>query len=208
MSITTHLDVGERNGGGDPTAKNQGAITVTQYGVGNNQLAIQPHPRLPAGTTTITAKNVVGEAGGNSAVGGGVVNSPPLVYLIIFHTGKLQASMGTVTTDIVKANTPDKQQALTTTIHPFLMDGKINLQDLDGDYKQFTDIVVVPGTYVTKVTYGHGIGSAVIGQVFPVSKKLLALFAGGVGGMGLEQAIVLPQTLWDISRVKNLQTAR
>ena len=64
-------------------------------------------------------------------------------------------------------------------------------------------LVVVPGTYMTKVAYGHGIGAAGIGQFSTVANKLLAIFGEGVGLLVPEQAIVLLQTLWDIIRVKN-----
>ena len=37
-------------------------------------------------------------------------------------------------------------------------------------------IVVVPGKYMTKVTYGHRIRAAVIRKVSPVANKILALF--------------------------------
>ena len=104
---------------------------------------------------------------------------------------------------IAKANTPSEQLALVTTLHQFLRDGNRNLRDLNGDYKHFTALVVVPGTYMKKFIYGHRIRSAGIIQIYPVANKLLELFGKGGEGLGPAQAIVLPQTLWDISRVKN-----
>ena len=56
---------------------------------------------------------------------------------------------------------------------------------------------------MTKVAYGYIIGSAGTREVSPVVNKLLVIFGKGGGGLGLVQTIVLPQTLWDISRVKN-----
>ena len=56
---------------------------------------------------------------------------------------------------------------------------KRDLRDLNRYYKHFTALVKVLGKYMTKVTYGHGIGSAGIVQVFPVENKLLALFGEG-----------------------------
>ena len=88
----------------------------------------------------------------------------------------MPAATGTVAASIVKSNNPVRQQALATTLHQFLTDGNSNLQDLNGDYKQFTALMAVPGTYMTKVTYGHGIGAAGIVQVSPVENKLLMLF--------------------------------
>ena len=83
------------------------------------------------------------------------------------------------------------------------MDGNINLQDLNGDYKHFTALVAVPRTYTMKATYGHVIGASGIGHVYPVKKKLLALFGKGGGILGPAKAIVLQQTIQDIIMVKN-----
>ena len=62
MSITTPSDSGDRNWGGNLPPKNKGAIRVTQtqYGVGNNPLALQPHPRPPDGTTAGVAGHAAG----------------------------------------------------------------------------------------------------------------------------------------------------
>ena len=83
------------------------------------------------------------------------------------------------------------------------MDRNSDLQELNGYLKQFTVLVAVPRTYMTKVAYGHGIGAAGIGQFYPVANKILALFGGGGGGLVPEQAIFIPQTLREIIRVKN-----
>ena len=77
---------------------------------------------------------------------------------------------------ITKANTPFKQPALAETLHQFLRDVNSNPQDLYRYHKHFTALVAVPGTYMTKVTYGHGIGAEGIVQVSPVENKLLMLF--------------------------------
>ena len=76
---------------------------------------------------------------------------------------KSPASGRTVVTDIAKENNPAKQRELATNFHQFLTDGNIDIQDHNIYYKHFTALVAFPGTYMTKVTYGHGIGEAGIG---------------------------------------------
>ena len=95
-----------------------------------------------------------------------------------------------------------------TTLHQFLMDGKSNLRELNGYYKHFTVLVTVPGMYRTKLTYGHRIGAVSIGQVYPVVHKLLALFNKEGVGLVMAQAIVFPQTLRDINKVKKITDSK
>ena len=202
ISITTPSDEGDKNGGGSQTAKKQSAIMVTPDGMVNNLLVLQPHQLALSRTTSRAAGYTEGSAGVNGAGGGvTIVNSQPVGNLATFHTGQLPATSGTVATAIVKSNNNAKKRALTTTLHQFLTDGNIDLQDLNGDYKNFTMIVAVPGTYMTKVAYGNGIRASCIGKVSPVAKKLLGIFVKGGGGLGLAHNIVLPQTLQDIIRV-------
>ena len=57
--------------------------------------------------------------------------------------------------------------------------------------------------YTTTITYGQGIGAEGIGQVSPVANKLLVISIEGGGLMGPAQAIVIPQNLLEIRKVKN-----
>ena len=119
MSITTYFDVGDRNGGGDPTVITQDAISITQTqdGGGNNRLTLQ---------ASLAARHTAETAGVNGAWGGvKIKNTEHMGYLTTVHTGQLLLAMGVITTAITKANTPDKQQALMTILHQFLTDGNI-----------------------------------------------------------------------------------
>ena len=77
-------------------------------------------------------------------------------------------------------NPPAKQWDLLKILHQFLMDRNINLRNLNGDYRHFMVLVAVPGAYMTKFSYGHGIGVAGIGQIYPVANKILPIFVEGV----------------------------
>ena len=209
--ITTPLDAGGGNRGGNLTAITQGDITTTQkkYGRGSNSLTLQPHPRPTERTTAGEASYAAGSVGANSAGGGETIaNNQPVGYLEISHTEHLPSATGTIRTATAKDNNHAKQWALATTLHQFLTDGNINLQDLNGDYKHFTALVAVPGTYMTKVTYSQRIGAAGIGQVSPVAKKLLVFFGKGGGGLVLEQAISSHKPCGTPSGSKILRTVR
>ena len=82
--------------------------------------------------------------------------------------GQLPEATGTVGMSIAKAKSTAKQQDLATMIHQFLTYRKVNLRDLNGDYKHSTALMVVPGMYMMKVTCVQGIEAAGIGQVYPV----------------------------------------
>ena len=71
MRITTPLDEGDRNGGGDPTATTQGAIAITknQDSRGDEVLTLQPLPRPMVGTTAGAAGHAARTAGRNGARG-------------------------------------------------------------------------------------------------------------------------------------------
>ena len=177
---------------------------VTQDGVGNNPLEIQLPPCPQAGKTYVSSNHAAVAVKGNRSGGGGTIVNPPLVgYLEIFHTRQLPSVMGNVATDIAKVSTPAKQWTLGTTFQTFLMYGNRDLWYINGDYKHFTILVVVPGMYIIMVAYGNKIGSVGFGKFSPVENKLLSLFGEGVGVMVLAQSIFLPKTLWDIIRVKN-----
>ena len=156
MRITIPSYAGDENGGGELTVKIHDAINVTEEGMGNNPLALKPPITPPAVTTSGTDGQSAGLAGGKGAGGGRtVVNPPPVGYLVTLHTGQLPEATGTVVTAIAKANTPAKQRSLVTTLHQFLTDGKSDIWDLNRDYKHFTVLVVVPGNYMMKFTYGQ-----------------------------------------------------
>ena len=182
MGITTPSDAGDGNGGRYPTTTTQGAIAITQMqdGRGNNLLTLQPHPRPPDGMTAIAVGHAAGMAGGNGVRVGETIENPQLVgYLETFHTGKFSEATVTVAADMAKSNTSAKKWALAAMIRQFLTDGNNNLQDLNRDYYHFTELVSVPETQMTKVTYSHGIVVAGIGQVSPVANKLSELFDNG-----------------------------
>ena len=178
MIITAPSDAGDGNGGGDSTATTEGAIAITQTqdGGGNDPHTLQSPPLPPAGTTAGAAGPTAGTTGVNGAGGGGGCKSPSSGLPGENRTGHLPASMGTVSTDIERANAPAEQRELATTLRYFLTDGNINIRNLKGNYKHLTALVVVPGAYMTKVAYVHGIGATGIGQVSPVSNKLLKFF--------------------------------
>ena len=67
MSISTPSDAGEENGGEKSTAKNKGVIMVTQDGVENYLLSLQPTPRPPYGMGDVAAVHVSGATEGNGA---------------------------------------------------------------------------------------------------------------------------------------------
>ena len=113
-------------------------------------------------------------------------------YLDTFDMELLASATGANATTIAKSNTPEEQQVLATILHQFLMDGNRNLWDLNEDFKHFTVLVVIPGTYMTNVAYGHVIGAAGIGKFSLVVNKIMALFRKGGGGLVPEQAIFLP----------------
>ena len=107
-----------------------------------------------------------------------------------------------------KANNPVEKQALSEILHQFLIDGNINILNLNRDYKHFTPLVGVPGTHIKKFTSGHRIRAVGIRQVSQVAKKLLALFGKGGGGLGLAQDISSPKPRGTSARSKILQTLR
>ena len=175
MRMNKTLDGRYGNRGDNPNAITQGAIVVTkmktQDRVGNNPLSLKPPPRSTDGTTDGGRRKCrQGMGNGRKPPAGGIPGT--------FHTGQFPESTGNVATTTTKANTPAGQRALATTLHQFLTDGNRNLQDLNGYYKHFTAIVAVPGTYMKKFTYGHGIGAAGIIQVYPVAKNLGAILIG------------------------------
>ena len=108
------------------------------------------------------------------------------VYISTHCACQLPAGTGqTAKKHDAKKSTPAQQRAQASAFYNFFKNPQNDNRDLDRDDSTvFNALASIPDSNLVKVVYGMGIGTPYIGQVSPITGKLLALFSEGGGVLG------------------------
>ena len=115
--------------------------------------------------------------------------------------GELPSATGITAKEFEKTPTAD-QTTLASQVYTFLSDQTSTLTQLNAEQRLFTLLVNIPQSNIIKVIYGLGIGTSGIGEMSPNNNKILALTGEGNNIIGCPQALILPNTIREIKKLK------